>query len=185
MNTTYEGFERYLDPYLTTSRLYLRPYTAEQLKKISNSKDVVTYYILADVPWVWSRKPKHDEWTLRQRRPQSTFDREKFKGDFREIRTHNKLQWVPGSFRTEVKDNYALFVPKINDQLDTYEDDVITGYLRAVAKLKTNTQFEYSSINRNYSSENSQIGSTKPICSVFEQCANKSKRLERKIANIK
>lgn len=55
IDTTHEGFEKYLDPYLTTSRLHHRPYTAEQLQRPSCNKDVVTYYTFKDISYVsWS-----------------------------------------------------------------------------------------------------------------------------------
>ncbi|CAH2210677.1 jg2821, partial [Pararge aegeria aegeria] len=51
LDTTHEGFEKYLDPYLSTNRLHHRPYTADQLARPSNSKDVITFYTYANVPW--------------------------------------------------------------------------------------------------------------------------------------
>lgn len=44
----------------------------------------------------WGPKPKVNEWQLPLGRPKSMYDKEKFKYEFREIRTHNKLNWVPG-----------------------------------------------------------------------------------------
>ncbi|KPI92611.1 GILT-like protein C02D5.2 [Papilio xuthus] len=128
MDTTYEGFEKYLDPYLTTNRLHHRPYTADQLKKISNSKDIVTYYTLADSPWVWSRKPTHDDWFVRVKCPKTIYDREKFKGDLREIRIHNKLNWLPGSFRTEVKDNYNFSTHQKDINMEKHDEHLLTVY---------------------------------------------------------
>lgn len=49
IDTTHEGFEKLLDPYLTTSQLHHRPYTADQLARSSVTNDVVTYYTYADV----------------------------------------------------------------------------------------------------------------------------------------
>ncbi|CAF4842420.1 unnamed protein product [Pieris macdunnoughi] len=130
LDTTYEGFEKYLDPYLTTSRLHHHPHSEEYLNRISNSKDVITYYTCAKQPWVRSPKPNLDK-CLPLSRPKSMFDREKFKEDFREIRTHNKLIWTPGSFRTEVRDNYKQHESKIHN----YEKDVQNFFQRTIAHL--------------------------------------------------
>ncbi|XP_045537035.1 uncharacterized protein LOC106719799 [Papilio machaon] len=184
IDTTYEGFEKYLDPYLTTSRLHHRPYTADQLKKISNSKDIVTYYTLSDIPWVWSTKPTHKDWFVRVKCPKTMYDREKFKGDFREIRSHNKLHWVPGSFRTEAKDNYGFNTHQKDIKIEKHEE-VSTKYQRAIGKLKTNSPYEDALMQGTYVTESSTIGSRKPICSVFEQCADKNKRLMSRLEKKK
>ncbi|XP_026324684.1 uncharacterized protein LOC113233720, partial [Hyposmocoma kahamanoa] len=95
IDTTHEGFEKLLDPYLTTSRLHHRPYTADQLARPSVTNDVVTYYTYADVPRIRRPKPKIEEWRIPHSISKPVYDREKFQHGFREIRTHKKLKCVP------------------------------------------------------------------------------------------
>ncbi|XP_052750318.1 uncharacterized protein LOC113511460 [Galleria mellonella] len=177
LDTTHDGYEKYLDPYLTTSRLHHRPYTADQLSRLSASKDVVTYYTLGDTTWTRTPKPKIEDWRLPLRRPKSMYDREKFKEDFSEIRTHNQLEWVPRTFRTEVRDNYvpqSLNIENLDEQVRTY-------YKRRIAKLPTRVQHEQTTIQDAYKTEYTQIGSDKPICSIFDPYIERNKRLQAKI----
>ncbi|XP_059061712.1 uncharacterized protein LOC131854605 [Achroia grisella] len=177
LDTTHDGYEKYLDPYLTTSRLHHRPYTADQLNRLSASKDIVTYYTLGDTTWVRTPKPKIEDWRLPLRRPKSMYDREKFKEDLREIRTHNQIQWVPRTFRTEVRDNYTPQSSNIGD----LDDEVRTYYKRRVAKLSTRSHQEQTAIQTAYKSENTQIGSDKPLCSILDPYVERNKRLQAKI----
>ncbi|XP_053608979.1 uncharacterized protein LOC128674481 [Plodia interpunctella] len=180
LDTTHDGFQKYLDPYLTTSRLHHRPFTADQLSRQSASRDIVTYYTLANTPWAWSAKPKIENWNLPPRRPKSMYDREKFKQDFREIRTHNQLQWVPGSFRTETRDNY---VPQDNFDVQA---EVGRYYKRTAAKLSTKDPCEESIIRQSYRSENSRIGSGVPLCADIDPFVEKNKVVERlSVKNVK
>ncbi|XP_075977095.1 uncharacterized protein LOC142977218 [Anticarsia gemmatalis] len=183
LDTTHEGYEKYLDPYLTTSRLHHRPYTADQLQKPSNNKDVVTYYTFKDITYTRTPKPE-TEWQLPVSRPKSMYDRTKFKEGTREIRTHNKLQCVPGTFRTEVRDNFIAPILQPASQIHNYEEDVRSYYEKRLANLNANTQEEYTAFKKQYSTENSVVGSGKPICSVFDQFTEKNKRLERKSMRI-
>ncbi|KAI5646336.1 hypothetical protein NE865_01798 [Phthorimaea operculella] len=66
LDTTHDGFEKYLDPYLTTSRLHNRPYTADQLCRESNApaRTVTTFYTFSGTPVVRTPKPKPDFWRL-------------------------------------------------------------------------------------------------------------------------
>ncbi|KAL0828891.1 hypothetical protein ABMA28_003796 [Loxostege sticticalis] len=180
LDTTHEGFEKYLDPYLTTSRLNHRPFTADQLSKLSASRDVITFYTFSNDPWI--RRPKHksEDWRLPLSKQKTIFDREKFKDDFREIRTHNKSRWVPGAFRTETRDNYRPESVRTSTHVDHLEEDVRNYFHRSVAHLPTNAPKEYSAVVRNYKSETSQIGTGKPVCSVLNQHVEKNRRLERK-----
>ncbi|XP_037873253.1 uncharacterized protein LOC105841943 [Bombyx mori] len=176
LDTTHEGFEKYLDPYLTSSRLHHRPFTVEQLNKKSSSSDIITYYTCADIPWTRTPAPKTEQWKP-PNRPKSTYDREKFKEGFREIRTHNKLKWVPGTFRTEMRDNYSK-----NSYLDpivhSNEEEVRSFYENTLSKLRTNITEEHSAYFKKYKSENTQYGLRKPICSVLDQHKEKNKKLE-------
>ncbi|KAI8432148.1 hypothetical protein MSG28_004621 [Choristoneura fumiferana] len=52
LDTTHEGYEKYLDPYLTTSRLHHRPFTADQLSRASVTKDILTYHTFSKEPWM-------------------------------------------------------------------------------------------------------------------------------------
>ncbi|CAH0686321.1 unnamed protein product [Spodoptera exigua] len=183
IDTTHEGFEKYLDPYLTTSRLHHRPYTADQLQRQSCSKDIVTYYTFKDIPWTRTPKPQ-TEWRLPVSRAKSVYDREKFKEGFREIRTHNKLPWVPGTFRTEARDNYIPPTLKPVSQIHNYEEEARSFYEKSVAHLSTNISEEYDAFQNQYSTENSVVGSERPICSVLDQYIEKNKRLERKSVQI-
>ncbi|KAJ8719539.1 hypothetical protein PYW08_011714 [Mythimna loreyi] len=183
IDTTHEGFEKYLDPYLTTSRLHHRPYTAEQLQRPSCNKDVVTYYTFKDITYTRTPKPE-TEWQLPVPRPKSVYDREKFKEGFREIRTHNKLKWVPGTFRTEVRDNFIPPTLQPVSQIHNYEEEARSYYEKSIANLSTNIKEEYDAFQKEYSTENSVVGSRKPICSVLDQFTEKNKRLERKSVHI-
>ncbi|CAK1543048.1 unnamed protein product [Leptosia nina] len=156
LDTTHDGFEKYLDPYLTTNRLHHRPFTADQLSRVSNTKDVMTFYTYSSIPWVRSPKPSIEKWRLPLRRPTSMYDREKFKKDFREIITHNKLLWTPGSFRTETRDNYKPSLTWPESNIHNYEHDVQGYYQRAMANLQTNIQQEHLSAKKNIT-ENSLV----------------------------
>ncbi|XP_060804346.1 uncharacterized protein LOC132902585 [Amyelois transitella] len=173
LDTTHDGFEKYLDPYLTTSRLHHRPFTADQLSRPSASKDIVTYYTLAKTPWAWSAKPKIENWNLPPRRPKSMYDRERFKQDFREIRTHKQLQWIPGAFRTESRDNY---IPQANCDV---ESQVRNYYKRATNQILTKNKHEQSVIQQSYCSENSRIGSGRPLCADIDPFVERNKAVER------
>nr|XP_034833065.1 uncharacterized protein LOC117989763 [Maniola hyperantus] len=177
LDTTHDGFEKHSDPYLTTSRLHHRPFTADQLARTSNSKDVVTYYTYANIAWVRSPKPNCQDYRLPLSKAKSVYDREKFKQGFREIRTHNKLNWVPRTFRTEVRDNYVeqTFWPEA--QIHNFDEEVRSQYQRAIASLQTNVKQEDSTIQHLYTTENTHFGSRKPICSVLDQFVEKNKRL--------
>ncbi|XP_072933337.1 uncharacterized protein [Epargyreus clarus] len=177
LDTTYEGFEKYLDPYLTTSRLHHRPYTSHELTKMSNSKDIMTYYTYADIPWVRVPRPKVNEWGLPLSRPKSMYDREKFNEDFREIRTHNKLRWVPGTFRTESRDNYVKPTAHPTSQIHNYEEEVRSAYQRAAGQLSTNIPQEDKIMVQNYCTEYSTTASGKPTCAVFDPFVRKNRRL--------
>ncbi|GBP31774.1 hypothetical protein EVAR_81539_1 [Eumeta japonica] len=122
--TSDEGHDKFLDPYLTVSRLHHRPFTDEQLGRPSNRKDIVTYYTFADLPWVRTPKPSAGEWWLSRSWPKSVYDREKFKQGFRETIVHNISAWVPGSFRTEVRDNYSSPASRPTCQAQWDEADV-------------------------------------------------------------
>ncbi|KAM3962004.1 uncharacterized protein ACR2FA_003896 [Aphomia sociella] len=176
LDTTHDGYEKYLDPYLTTSRLHHRPYTADQTSRLSASKDTVTYYTLADTTWVRTPKPKVDDWHLPIRRPKTMYDREKFKEDFREIRAHNQLQWIPRTFRTETRDNYTAQLSNIGDM----EGEVRSFYKRRAAKLPTKSQHEQTAVQAAYSTENNRIGSNKPLCCTFDPYIEENKRLQAK-----
>ncbi|KAG6440959.1 hypothetical protein O3G_MSEX001589 [Manduca sexta] len=180
LDTTYDGYEKYLDPYLTSNRLYHRPYAADKLDKISCSKDIVTFYTFASVPWTRTPKPKVEEWRLPLSRPKSMYDREKFKQEFREIRTHNKLRAVPGTFRTESRDNYVKQTSRPESKIHNDEEEVRGYYQRAIANLQTNIREQHSVVNEKYFSENTQYGSRKPLCSVFDPYVEKNRRLEHK-----
>ncbi|XP_045774240.1 uncharacterized protein LOC123873438 [Maniola jurtina] len=125
LDTTHDGFEKHLDPYLTTSRLHHRPFTADQLARTSNTKDVVTYYTYANIPWVRSPKPNSQDYRLPLSKAKSVYDREKFKQGFREIRTHNKPNWVPRTFRTEVRDNYVEQTSRPESQIHNFEEELM------------------------------------------------------------
>ncbi|XP_039757374.1 uncharacterized protein LOC120631762 [Pararge aegeria] len=125
LDTTHEGFEKYLDPYLSTNRLHHRPYTADQLARPSNSKDVITFYTYANVPWIRSPKPSCQNFRLPLSKAKSVYDREKFKQGFREIRTHNKPNWVPRTFQTEVRDNYVAQTSRPETQIHNFEEEVL------------------------------------------------------------
>ncbi|OWR46926.1 hypothetical protein KGM_207883 [Danaus plexippus plexippus] len=170
LDTSHDGFEKYLDPYLTTSRLHHRPFTAEQLNKPSNSKDVLTYYTYANIPWVRSPKPKIDEWHLPVSKNKSIYDREKFKDEFREIRTHRKPKWVPGAFRTENRDNYNI----LSQPAPHNTEEIKSIYKRSIARIQRDIQ------NGCYSTENSLIGSTKSVSSVLDQHVGKNKRFTQR-----
>ncbi|XP_049875576.1 uncharacterized protein LOC126373461 [Pectinophora gossypiella] len=185
LDTTHEGFQIYLDPYLTTNRLHHRPYTAEQLSRPSNTRDIVTYYTLSDTPMVRTPKTKHEEWRLPLSRPKSMYDREKFKQDFREIRTHNRHKWVPGAFRTEVKDNYTPITTRPDSRIHNSEAEVRSMYQRALADLPTNIDVEYSAYLQDYRTENSTVGSGKPLCTIIDQYPEMNKRLEIRERNIR
>ncbi|CAB3255578.1 unnamed protein product [Arctia plantaginis] len=174
--TTYEGFEKLLDPYLTTSRLHHRPYTADQLQRASCNKDVVTYYTFKDTVYTRTRKPD-TEWRLPVSRPKSVFDREKFKEGLREIRTHNKLPFVPGTFRTEASDNYISPNLQPASQIHNLEEEVRGYYEKCLANMETNVPEEYTAFRQQYATENSVVGSRKPVCAVFDQFTEKNKRL--------
>ncbi|CAG9788069.1 unnamed protein product [Diatraea saccharalis] len=182
LDTTHEGFEKYLDPYLTTSRLHHRPFTADQLTKSSASKDIITYYTFADVAWTRAPLQKPEHCNLPVTRPKSIYDREKFKEDFREIRTHNKQRWVPSSFRTETRDNYRSESAHLSSFVDNPEEDVRNYYSRRARNLPTNDVNEQATIQQSYNSETSHvIGTGRPICTVLDQYVKKNKRLERKM----
>ncbi|OWR42817.1 hypothetical protein KGM_211361 [Danaus plexippus plexippus] len=170
LDTRHDGFEKYLDPYLTTSRLHHRPFPAEQLNKPSNSKDVLTYYTYANIPWVRSPKPKIDEWHLPVSKNKSIYDREKFKDEFREIRTHRKPKWVPGAFRTENSDNYNI----LSQPAPHTTEEIKSIYKRSIARIQSDIQ------NGCYSTENSLIGSTKSVSSVLDQHVGKNKRFTQR-----
>ncbi|XP_063828510.1 uncharacterized protein LOC135077908 [Ostrinia nubilalis] len=180
LDTTHEGFEKYLDPYLTTSRLHHRPFTADQLSKLSASNDIITYYTFSEDPWI--RRPKHksEEWRLPLSKQKSIYDREKFKEGFREIRTHNNPQWVPGTFRTEARDNYRPQSVRMLSHVEHLEEDVRNYYHRLVAGLPTNAPAEYTATLKNYRSETTHMGTGRPICSALDQHVEKNIRLERR-----
>nr|XP_026494605.1 uncharacterized protein LOC113399642 [Vanessa tameamea] len=183
LDTTYEGFEKYLDPYLTTNRLHHRPFTSDVLNRSSNSKDILTYYIFSNTPWVRSAKPNIEEWQLPLSKPKLLCDKEKFKDDFREIRTHNKLNWVPRSFCTEARDNYIQQNSRLESRIHNYEEEVRSEYQRSIAKLQTSTQHEQSAMKYLNTTEYSHIGSRRPICSMIDQYFENNKKLAKR-ANI-
>ncbi|KAL4711156.1 hypothetical protein ACJJTC_009527 [Scirpophaga incertulas] len=180
LDTTHEGYEKYLDPYLTSSRLYHRPYTAEQLGRPSVSKDIITYYTLANIPWTRTPGPKKEDCWLPRSRPKSMYDRESLKEEFREIRTHNKLSWVPGTFRTESRDNYIPQSVQAYCHLDHLEEDVKNHYSRQTAGLPANSKHEHTAQKIMYSTETSHVGSGRQICCTVDQHAAKNKRLVSK-----
>ncbi|XP_050344410.1 uncharacterized protein LOC126769589 [Nymphalis io] len=180
LDTTYEGFEKYLDPYLTTNRLHHRPFTSDVLRRSSNSKDILTYYIYSNTPWVRSRKPNIEEWRLPFSKPQPLWDKEKFKDEFREVRTHNKLNWVPRTFCSETKDNYIQQTSRSESRIHNYEEEVRSEYQRSIANLQTSSQQQQSDINYLYTTENSHIGSGRPICSIIDQHFEKNKKLAKR-----
>ncbi|CAH2090289.1 unnamed protein product [Euphydryas editha] len=179
-DTTYEGFEKYLDPYLTTNRLNHRPFTADQLSRSSNTRDILTYYTYSNTPWVRCSKPNTAQWRLPLSKPKSVYDREKFKEAFREIRTHNKLNWVPRTFHTETMDNFTQPSSRSKSQICDEEKEVRSHFQRCIANLKTNAQQEQFSIKHFYTTENSHVGSGKPICSIIDQHFEKNKKLEQR-----
>ncbi|XP_063538688.1 uncharacterized protein LOC134747941 [Cydia strobilella] len=186
LETTYEGYEKYLDPYLTTSRLHHRPYTAEQLGRRSVTKDIVSYHTLSKEPWVRTRKPSADDWHLPLERCKIKYERESIRKNstfslpkehvFREIITHNKPKWLPSSFRTEVRDNYVSPPSQAGSNIRDLEEQVQTYYKRNIANLETNAHYEHSTKEK-FASETSQIGTGKPICSVLDQFKEKNKKL--------
>ncbi|XP_045500083.1 uncharacterized protein LOC123697585 [Colias croceus] len=180
LDTTHEGFEKLLDPYLTTSRLHHRPFTAEQMNRISNTNDIMTYYTYSNTPWIRSPKPSIDKWRLPLSRPKSMYDKSKFKEVFREIRTHNKLQWTPSSFRTETRDNFKTVQSRPESEVYDFEDRIRNFYQSSIAHLQSNIPEEQSLIQANYCTENSTVGSRKPLCSVFDPYTEKNKRVVRK-----
>ncbi|XP_048483463.1 uncharacterized protein LOC125489913 [Plutella xylostella] len=173
LDTTHEGYQVHLDPYLSTSRLHHHPFTADQLRRPSNSRDTVTYYTFDETPWTRTPKPTAGDWWLPRRVPQSVYDREKFKQGFREYRTHNKLFFVPGTFRTETRDNYT----KPDRNIHNFEDDVQNYYQQRTSNLPTNISIENLVIN-NYCTEAGHLGSGRKICTALDQYIEKNKRLD-------
>ncbi|XP_022827069.1 uncharacterized protein LOC111356814 [Spodoptera litura] len=135
------------------------------------------------MPWTRTPKPQ-TECRLPVSKAKSVYDREKFKEGFREIRTHNKLPWVPGTFRTEARDNYIPPTLQPVSQIHNYEEEARSFYEKSVAQLSTNISEEYDAFQKEYSTENSVVGSRRPICSVLDQYIEKNKRLERKSVQI-
>lgn len=64
-------------------------------------------------------------------------------------------------------------------------EKVNSKYQRAIGKLKTKSPYEDAIMQKTYVTESSTVGSRKPICSVFEQCVNKNKRLMSRLENKK
>ncbi|XP_073946108.1 uncharacterized protein [Choristoneura fumiferana] len=194
LDTTHEGYEKYLDPYLTTSRLHHRPFTADQLSRASVTKDILTYHTFSKEPWVRSPKPNLDDWHLPHWRVKLKVDRESIRrnstfalpkeNEFREIITHNKPKWVPGTFRTEVRDNYAIPSSLPGSKIRDFDSLVKSFYQRRIADLQTNIHYEHSTSKEKFASETAQIGTGKPLCSVIDQFKEKNKRLELKSMRI-
>ncbi|RVE46988.1 hypothetical protein evm_008372 [Chilo suppressalis] len=182
LDTTYDGFEKYLDPYLTTNRINHRPFTADQLAKPSASRDIITYYTFANVAWTRAPQQKPAYCKLPLSRPKTTYDREKFKEDFREIRTHNRPGWVPGTFRTETRDNYTPQSARLSSFIENLEADVRSQYVRDASSLQTNDVNEQKILQQAYNSETSDvIGTGRPICTVLDQYVRKNRKLERRM----
>ncbi|CAH0726959.1 unnamed protein product, partial [Brenthis ino] len=180
--TTHDGFEKYLDPYLTTNKLCHRPFTSEQLSRPSNTKDIFTYYTYSDTPWVRSPKPRIDEWRLPLSKFKSVYDKEKFKSEFREIRTHNQTHWVPRALLTETRDKYVQQTSRPESQIRNYEEEVRSYYQRSLGSLQTNIQQQDSSLKHFYKTESSSLGSGRLISSVIDQYVERNKRLNSKSA---
>ncbi|XP_063365158.1 uncharacterized protein LOC134653695 [Cydia amplana] len=143
---------------------------------------------------VRTRKPSADDWHLPLEGCKTKYERESIRKNstfslpkehvFREIITHNKPKWLPGSFRTEVRDNYVSPASQPGSNIRDLEEQVQTYYQRSIANLQTNAHYEHSTVKEKFASETSQIGTGKPICSVLDQFKEKNKRLQLKNTRI-
>lgn len=88
------------------------------------------------------------------------------------------------TFRTEARDNYIPPILQPASQIHNYEEEARSYYEKSLASLSTNIPEEYNAFQKKYSTENSVVGSRRPVSSVLDQYIEKNKKLERKSVHI-
>ncbi|CAG9583149.1 unnamed protein product [Danaus chrysippus] len=80
---------------------------------------------------VRSPKPKIDEWRLPVTKYRSIYDREKFKDEFREIRTHHKPQWLLLSvyYESNCPDSKAFILNQLQPAFQLLHDHMTIKFV--------------------------------------------------------